>query len=660
MGYSGGTYIRPIKSGADKIAQLYLDGKRQVTAIRDQVRQQRSAEMNAYAKVASQLEATGVAEADKLYQSAANQLRELASQAHMDNVLGLTSRSVATATINNLTSQASQLANVSKLVAKNTEALDKGILDNSLDSLSKAGYLRGWFTGKTTMKIPDEKGGYVNTPVTQVLTTEVVDNKLHFRKTVDYYNPNTKKTETVTHLVPISDLGDLSSSLIKKFDDVEAVKDFQSILSSKKEVETVKGLPEGDSLGYFKVPGVDDMYARIVNPASFNNVINFMENDLNESASDDDKVLSFLSTNYMARAIGDEGFKGIKTQEELKKLLGATQVIKDGKPTGQTIPKHYDELGKQIEFEKDKKGNIIDPFVLQRDGNGNYIVTKTQREFFKARMRDKFLASMNITVDTFRNREEVLKESGKTQDISGTPFVYDKAITTGAGDKEKTTIEKANIDYDYMRSILSINNKYITNQNFNAKKEEAEMSRKGYVTAGTTEDEEPKGAMPTIGEEYFKTDDEFKAVSLGPNWNKLIKESNMTFTTIHDGVMESPSALMYSEQKNGKRSFFFVGRSTLIKPKSEIEMAIAVKGREGAATKTTEFARTGEINTMGVAPIKSADLSIVYKLFYNNDPKFRDMMGKAGYNKDGYNSLKEKKKTDYAHAIYTYIKAINR
>lgn len=658
MGYSGGTYIRPIKSGADKIAQLYLDGKRQVTAIRDQVRQQRSAEMNAYAKVASQIEATGVAEADKLYQSGANQLREMASQAHRDNILGLTSRSMATAKLNNLTAQASQLANASKLVAKNTEALDKGILDNKLDALSKAGYLRGWFTGKQSMKIPDGKGGFTTTNVNQTLTTEIVDDNLHFRKTVNYYDPQSKKVETMTHLVPVGDLGDLSSHLIQKFDDVSEVSDFMKGIG-KKEVEYIKGKPEDANLGYYKIPGQDDMYARIINPASFNNIINFMENDLNELAENDDNVLSFLSTNYGARGIGDDGFKGFKTQEQLQKILGATQVVKDGKPTGETIPKHYDELGNQIELEKAKNGDIIDPFVLQRDQNGNYVVTKTQREFFKARMRDKFLASMNITVDTFRNREEILKENQKTQDASGTPFVYSKEIK---GDDDKTTILKTNIDYDFIRSIMSINNKYITNQIRFAQREEAEMSKKGYVLGGNFVKDDnieiPKGAMPTIGQDYFEENDKFEAVSLGDNWNKLIKDSNMKVTTIHNGVMDSPSALMYNEKESGKISFFFVGNSTLIKPKSAIEMAISVKGREDVAQKSTEFARTGEINTTGVAQIKSADVSRVYKMFYKNDPTFQQIMEASGYNKDGYNNLSEK--TDYEHALYTYIKSVNR
>ena len=117
MAYSGGVYTKPIESGLSGLANIYLQGKMQVINMRAKVREQRSEELAAYAKAASEIEATSIADADKLYQSAANQLRDKAVSAHNINILGLTSRSYATAQVNNYTSQASQIANATKIVA---------------------------------------------------------------------------------------------------------------------------------------------------------------------------------------------------------------------------------------------------------------------------------------------------------------------------------------------------------------------------------------------------------------------------------------------------------------------------------------------------------------------------------------------------------------
>ena len=142
MGYSGGIYQKPILGGFSDVANLYLQGKMQVINIRQQVRQARSEELQLLAEQASEIEATGVSEIDKLYQQGANDLRQAASNAHTANILGRTSRGQATARVNNFTSQASQLANASTIIKTKVDDMDKEILNGKVNDYSRSKYLR--------------------------------------------------------------------------------------------------------------------------------------------------------------------------------------------------------------------------------------------------------------------------------------------------------------------------------------------------------------------------------------------------------------------------------------------------------------------------------------------------------------------------------------
>jgi len=312
MAYSGGVYTKPIESGLSGLANIYLQGKMQVINMRAKVREQRSEELAAYAKAASEIEATSIADADKLYQSAANQLRDKAVSAHNSNILGLTSRSYATAQVNNYTSQASQIANATKIVADKVEAIDKGIADGKLDPLSKARYLRSWFTGKNqnqmVLKVPDGQGGYVNVPGQELITTEFDDdtNKVNYRKSFNYVDPNTNKIEVATRMAPVGSLSDVNPSLLQRFDSNDNVKEFVGTIGNSREVSMVRGEPAGDIQykGAFRL-GESDVFTRIIAPEALKDVASRIEMELNSLASDDVTVMSFLSQEFGARAIGD-------------------------------------------------------------------------------------------------------------------------------------------------------------------------------------------------------------------------------------------------------------------------------------------------------------------------------------------------------------------
>jgi len=399
MAYSGGVYTKPIESGLSGLANLYLQGKMQVINMRAKVRKERSEELASYAKAAAEIEATSVAEIDKLYQQGANLLRDGAVKAHNDNILGLTSRGFATAKVNNFTSQASQIANSSKIVSNNVEAMREE-LGKQLDEISLARYLRSWFTQKgknqSVLKIPDNQGGYLNIPGYEAISAELDENdRINYRKSFNYVDPNTGRVEVGTNMTGVTDLADPSPYLIQRFDANENVKEFIGTIGSSREVSMVRGEPAGDMKysGAFRL-GESDVFTRIIAPEALKDVSNRVEMELNSLADDDDTVISFLSQEFGARAPGDKGFTRMKSEQEIKELFGATAVLgEDGKPTGQTIPKIYDEFGNQVEFKNtykvedpntgEVKEFLMDPTTFQLNEFGIEQVTDDQGIFLR-------------------------------------------------------------------------------------------------------------------------------------------------------------------------------------------------------------------------------------------------------------------------------------
>ena len=461
MAYSGGVYTKPILGRGQELAQLFLQGQMNVINMRKQVREARSAELDSYAKAASQIEATGVAEADKIYQSAANNLRNAAVDAHNANILGLTSRSFATSQVNNYTSQASQVANATKYVADKVEAIDKGIADGKIDPYSKSKLLRTWFTNKNlnqvSLQVPDGQGGVMSVPTIESLGTEMIDDKLHFIKHFNYKDPNTNEIKVGTRSQSVHEFFDKNPSMYELFDTNKWVKDLSSTISSSRAVESIRGEELGSAPGYvgYRIGDADGFY-RVIAPERLADVSNTIENQLDALVQDDKAVISFLSQTYGARAVGDEGFRGLKSEAEILELFGERDILgEDGKPTGEKMPAVYDYYGNSIQFtNKDANGFIIDPLHFQLDEYGQEVISDDQRNLVKGILRDRMLKSFNIKLDDYKQRDRLAARKSPTApmyDVS--PLVYNrKAI----GNETFDGFQNVKVDYKALRSISAI------------------------------------------------------------------------------------------------------------------------------------------------------------------------------------------------------------
>jgi len=670
MAYSGGVYTKPIESGLSGLANIYLQGKMQVINMRAKVREQRSEELAAYAKAASEIEATSIADADKLYQSAANQLRDKAVSAHNSNILGLTSRSYATAQVNNYTSQASQIANATKIVADKVEAIDKGIADGKLDPLSKARYLRSWFTGKNqnqmVLKVPDGQGGYVNVPGQELITTEFDDdtNKVNYIKSFNYVDPNTNKIEVATRMAPVGSLSDVNPSLLQRFDSNDNVKEFVGTIGNSREVSMVRGEPAGDIQykGAFRL-GESDVFTRIIAPEALKDVASRIEMELNSLASDDVTVMSFLSQEFGARAIGDEGFNGLKSQDEINKLFGPTVVLgEDGKPTGQTIPKIYDELGNQVQFKntyqvEDPPGSgqmkefIMDPTTFQLNEFGIEQISDDQRNLFKAIMRDKYLKAMNVKVDDYRERDRLPRTSTKTpKNILGGAFTYQKTVDG--------VTEFYQGDYDYFSSIASRN--FYTELQDSDKRDliNREIQSKGYY-AGAKQ-------LNSREQTFLKPDSKYSPVQLSSEISQVIKDSGFKITSTTNKNIESPTTFVAVEEAVSKEEggvprikFFFAGKAVVAKSLSDYEIKSGSKGQQGTSSSVAlEFNEQGEVVETQMALFDEADHMKLYTQMYDNSDEFRTIMQNLQFDEKANSPVFGK--NSYTKALLAYTKNITQ
>ncbi|MEN8835776.1 MAG: hypothetical protein ABF265_07100 [Polaribacter sp.] len=664
MAYSGGIYTKPVQSGVDNLSQLYLQGRMQVVNMRAKVRKERSDELAAYQKAASEIEATGINEADKLYQKGANDLREFAAKAHNDNILGKITRSQATARVNNYISQASQLANATKIVASKVKELDEGIAKkDGLAQISKDLYLGNWFTeeggAQATIKVPDEKGGYDLVPAQELLSVETIDDQLHFKKAFNYYDANTKRIEVGTTMSKIGGLANVNPYLIKKFDINKSTKDFVGTIGKTREVSMVRGEAPGDIeyAGAFKL-GDTDVFTRVIAPEKLKDIANTIEVHLDGIATTNN-VISFWADVYGAKAPNHKGFQGIGSQEEIKKLFGSTQVLgEDGKPTGETIPKFYDELGNGIELtdtyevmvDGKKKTYLKDPRVLQLNEYGIVVPTNDQIKLMKASNRDRILKAMNVKVDTFKNRERLANQAKQPKNVTASVLT----IQDASGDFKKP-------GFDYFASLSMIND--LTARGPGATIVEGKITKnvnnlKNELLSGGA----VSGARVMNQDEsmFLDPNSRYHPVQLSSEISDVIENADFTLNTATKNIIKSPTGFVGIEEKvddpnkKPKINFFFVGDALVAENKSDFEI-----GSDGKTAKTQlAFNKQGKIVTTQMSLVQPNDYMKLYTQMFKNSSEFRQIMEDSGYDVKAKNKFSNGA-SGFAKALLTYTKQIS-
>lgn len=637
MAYSGGVYTKPIESGLSGLANLYLQGKMQVINMRAKVRKERSEELDSLAKAASEIEATSVAEIDKLYQQGANLLRDNAVKAHNDNILGLTTRSAATAKVNNFTSQASQIANSTKIVASNLESMRKGIADKKIDPISEARYLRSWFTqrnkNQSVLKIADNQGGYLNIPGYEAISAEFDENdNISYRKAFNYVDPNTNEVKVGTNMVRVTDLADPSPSLMEVFDANDNVKEFISTIGSSREVSMVRGEPAGDMQysGAFRL-GEGDVFTRIIAPEALADVSNRVEMELNSLANDDDTVISFLSQEFGARAPGDKGFTRMKSEQEIKELFGATVVLgEDGKPTGKTIPKIYDEFGNQVVFKNTYKVEdpntgemrefLMDPTTFQLNEFGVEEVSDDQRNLFKAIMRDKYLKAMNVKVDDYRDRDRL-----KTKDQE----YLDVTLATHSKKVDGVTSTNKAAGYDYLNGIAI--QQALANQGGNTGVANLQTARTQFDSTGvvSTSDYTMDNQLDSFIKLVAKAESAgmVKGINLSSDVKK-ISEKDFNLTTTTGQKLENFSQAFLVETPGELPKLAFIGDAIMA---SSIDDYKLKYGGGDVAEQALKMNIRNEVVSPGIVVADNRKAAQFYRIMYQNNPQFQKIVEGAGF-----------------------------
>lgn len=656
MAYSGGVYTKPVQSGVDNLSQLYLQGRMQVVNMREKVRKERSNELAAFQKAASEIEATSIAEADKLYQKGADDLRTFIGQAHNDNILQKITRSQATARINNYISQASQLANATKIVASKVKQIDEGIAKDDLSKISKDEYLSNWFSedggAQTRIKVDNEKGGYDLVPKQTLLSVEPIGDQLHFKKTFNFYDENTKKIEVGTSMSKIGGLAKLDPHLIKKFDINKITKDFVSTIAKTRDVSAVMGQPLGDIkyAAAFKL-GDTDVYTRVISPSNLKDIANTIEVHLDGLATYDN-VVSFWADTYGARAANHKGFTGIKSEEKLKKIFGSTQVLgEDGKPTGETIPKFYDELGNGIELKDtyevmvdgEKKTFLKDPTAFERNEKGIISITNDQIELFKAYNRDRILKAMNVKVDTFKNRERLANQAKQSKNVTASVLT----IQDASGENMK-------YGYEQFASMSMINNLKLRGPGAKTGDEDSARDVNSLISEFRNNGLITGASVNNVKEQTFLSpNSDYNPVQLSSEISNIIKKSKINLPTASNNLIESPNAFVAAETEDGRIDLFFVGEAVIAENKSEYEIASGTD----ATSSQLNFNRKGQVVSEQFSYVDSTKYSKIYKEFYENSPQFRRIMQSRNFDANANNPVLGK--NAYAKALLAYTKDIN-
>jgi hypothetical protein len=647
MGYSGGIYSKPILGGFSDVANLYLQGKMQVINIRQQVRQQRSEELQALAEQAAEIEATGVSEIDKLYQQGANDLRQAASDAHTANILGRTNRGVATARVNNYTSQASQLANASTIIKTKVDEMDKEILNGKVNDYSRAKYLRGWFTEQNLVpryiKIPvdpnDASKGYTQVPQYQTMGTEMIDGKLHYRKTSNFLNTNTGVEEVQTRLTSINEMSN-TPDLFMQFDVNDYVKESTNAIGQSQAVDLVPGQPAGSPPPFTSQQtitaqgGNTQIYTRVIAPSRLIQVADMIETDINAVLQDDKKVISILSEYYNARAIGDEGFGGMKDQSQINDLFGETEYTDQSTGVVTKIPQFYDKNGDGITLTNtDSSGNIIDPTIIQLDAYNNEEITDDQRSIVGAILRKKMLNAFNIKLSDFKIRDILKAKKPKgDESLSVLASVYTKNGQT-------TTT-----DFDNINTMISLTEAQNANNTSLTTQILQERNTNGFTT---------RGFNNQVAATVFKPTNEYGSINIGNEFQEVLSE-NMLISDLYNKKLDKIRGVGFSEDPSGTGNSRIFVTGDVIVAETEADWN-QTSGGQNAASSGYSTNSKQQVVSESVSVLEDSKIQRLYQNLYANVPGFDAKMRGLGFTGPTAKSSTFGNSA-YVDAIITYIK----
>lgn len=641
MGYAGGTVTQPIIGGFDELGKLLLQGQSQVNAIVLEVEKRRTNEVNQLAKMAGEISATGIEGYDKIIQNMASAYANSLADAHEANRRGDISLGEVSRIRSKLMKNTQLLANQSKIHDENMKAIYDGVNSEELSPISIDAQNALWFSDpnmkNNVFLAPalDSQGNpktdSQGNPITimrkaeEAVSMKLIDNDTYVVKSKEVQkigpdgNPLTKDgypvTETKTWTVNALDFLSPSRKQTRKYNLVDEVSDFNKTLGKRVAVvdKTTGAKTEMPYEKLFETPGTM-LYGYTIAEEDLSDIVGRVERTLDGLT--DENYISILHDYMGAKAEWQPDFKSardldvVNSEEELNYTVRvAGQSVK--------IPKYYDEMGNAI-------GDFTyDPLVLQTGQDAKIHLDDKQRSIAKGFVRDAMLKSLNVTQKEFKDHINGVRKT-KEEDI-------DVTLATHSIVKGNTVKTNAPAGYDYLKGIASIAS--IANMGINETsvgqlgKARSQFNSTGAVSLNPAMDLELDNFIKLANVAENNAMGQIKGVNLSSDVKKVVDEDfKATSTSGQD--LENISQVFLVSQEGEIPRLAFIGDTVIAETVEKYQNQAGGGDVAGTGIQTNT---KNQVVAKGISLADSGKAAQFYRLMYNRNPEFKQIVEDAGF-----------------------------
>lgn len=619
MAYAGGIYTKPVSANTDKLAQFYLQGALEVNKIKMQVAEQRGKERASLAKAQADITATGIAEMDKIYHSYADQSRSHLAELEYLQSIGQVSKDEVSRQYANLTSQTGQVAKTVEIFNKKQEKVDEMVGKKEWSIATKNALMRGWLYPQAGFEsITLEDGTKI--PARRTLSLNK-DNNGNFSYVTNQAVSVNGKQEIVTIARPVTQMVDPSIDVYQHFDKTKHVQNWNKRIGNKLIPNYDQRVRAGDTT----------IWTSFIETGKLPDIVRSMERDIKSFVQDDRNVISLLSDEFGASALGDISNKGIKSQEYLQDFFGELRMS-----DGSVLPFFYDENGDKLQLSKDSDGNIIDPFILNLDENEHYQVTDDQRKIAAAFLRDEYLKSMDVKYKDFRIRDRV-----ETKDDTPTDFFGIRSGVEGKDYFNSAYLAQALSSKAKPETLGGIRTAIQQNHQYNPLTDESMQI-----------DSQLNTTLQRI------KDQNIRPITLPLEFSKDAVEA-FNFTDTNGHPMTQINEFNVVKNPDGSVTVLLFGQAEIAASMSDYEMILSTQTGQSPGQPGQEFkeVQKKQINSPSFAILRDEQLPGWYELMYN-DPVFVTDMESLNYSgKKAFNTIL-KEEGYFDDALNAYYNAL--
>lgn len=431
MAYRGGYFVKPVESDYTGFSQRYTQGKKAAEAVRENVRKQRSAELQALVE-ASDFEYTGVSEIDNAYMAAATKMREEVVNAHKANIRGEMSRTEATAAQNRYLSQANKISRIAEFKAQGAKDIQELIDKGEASQLELDLYMSDWIVPKGENQTYIDQDGNMQMSGRRMVV-DMIGDKTGKKELA--FIVETSYPDAEGNIVTNYGYRGINESVNTDRDRYRAITaqgradEFFEITAKKKFLPTGPNgeLTANPLYGYTTNVAGSQYKFSIENKAGMSSVRNTLEMNLQATSASD--KLSILY-DAGARIIGSPDAPSLRSTEEIDQV--------------------YNSGGNGNLYDKDGNNLTLssDPLLIQLDPEGlKPILTEDQEAYVDALIRANYYNRLDVTVDKIRGTFGGAG-GGKTKELGDVPRLkYNKNVNWTKANPGKPTEEFQDVQY---------------------------------------------------------------------------------------------------------------------------------------------------------------------------------------------------------------------